>query len=171
VRLIDAAVGEGFLDVTQLSSGLCFVAHTPQLVGAVVAVLRQPSFAASLPPPLYEAVMRLPGPAGPLLHITELAVDPEARGQGVATRLAEAAERAGSAAGAATALALAWLPATPDRPTSEGVFRRRAFADLGVMADFFREMSLATDARCPVCGPPPCRCAVRLFLKDLRARI
>jgi ribosomal protein S18 acetylase RimI-like enzyme len=169
VRLIDASVGEGFLDVSLLASGVCFVAEADgELAGAVVATVRDAAFAASLPPALRDAVARLPGPAGRLLHIAELAVDPAARRCGLATQLVRAAEEAGRNDGAGTAVAVAWLPADPERPTSEGVFRRRAFADLGVIADFYREISLAAGAYCPACGPPPCRCSVRLFLKDLR---
>jgi ribosomal protein S18 acetylase RimI-like enzyme len=169
VRLIDASVGEGFLDASLLASGLCFVAEANGVPsGAVVTTMRDPAWGTSLPPALRAAVSYLPEPACRLLHIAELAVDPDARGQGLATRLVQAAEEAGRGDGAGAAVAVAWLPADPDRPTSEGVFRRRAFADLGVIADFYREISLAAGAHCPACGPPPCRCSVRLFLKDLR---
>lgn len=169
-RLIDASVGEGYLDASLLPSGLCFVAEADGvLVGAVVATVRDPAFAASLPPALRDAVTERPIRARRLLHIAELAVDPAVRRCGLATRLVQAAEEAGRGYGAGAAVAIAWLPADPEWPTSEGVFRRRAFADLGVIADFYLELSRATGARCPACGPPPCRCAVRLFLKDLRA--
>ena len=168
VRLIDALVGEGFLDTSLLDSGLCFAAELHgSMAGALVATLRDEAYAALLPPALRDAVARLAQPDGRLLHIAELAVDPATRRRGLATRLVAAAEEAGRGDGAGAAVAVAWLPSDPERPTSEGVFHR-AFADLGVLADFYREISLASGALCPACGPPPCRCSVRLFLKELR---
>lgn len=169
VMLIDALVGEGFLDPSLLESDKCFVAEAGgTVVGAVVAATRGADFAASLPPALRDALARMPEPADDLLHIAELAVDPAARRCGLATQLVLVAEEAGRGDGAGAAVALAWLPAAPGWSTSESVFRRRGFSDLGVIADFYRELSLAAGSRCPACGPPPCRCAVRLFLKDLR---
>jgi GNAT superfamily N-acetyltransferase len=169
VRLIDASVGEGFLDVSLLASGFCFVAEWRRaVVGAVVAAVRPAGFSVGLPPALREAVAGLRDGAAPLLHVAELAVAPSSRRSGLATRLVAAAEEAGRARGAGAAVAVAWLPAGAGRPTSEGVFRRCAFADLGLIADFYRELSLAAGSHCPACGPPPCRCSVRLFFKELR---
>jgi len=67
------------------------------------------------------------------------------------------------------ALAISRRPADEAWPASEGASRRRGFRDLGRVPHFYRALSLATGARCRVCGPPSCRCAARLFPKDLRA--
>ena len=37
------------------------------------------------------------------------------------------------------------------------------------IADFFAEGSVESGAHCPYCGDPPCRCAVRPFVKILAA--
>src|SRR5664280_1891834 len=77
VTLVDASVGEGFLDASLLASGFCFVAEAEGApAGVLVAAVRDAAYAVSLPPALRDALAHLSVPAGRLLHIAELAVDP-----------------------------------------------------------------------------------------------
>lgn len=49
--------------------------------------------------------------------------------------------------------------------TSKGVFLRLGFESVGRVTDFYVGMSLQRGFTCPICGPPPCRCAASLFVK------
>ncbi|MEO7678171.1 MAG: GNAT family N-acetyltransferase, partial [Verrucomicrobiota bacterium] len=49
--------------------------------------------------------------------------------------------------------------------TSDRVFLRLGFKPISRVTDFYVGMSLERKFICPVCGPPPCRCAATLFVK------
>ena len=170
--LVDEAVGAGYFQPADVDLRLSFVAFAGgRLAGTAVGSLQAASSTAWMPGALQAAVQSLVAqteavvrrPATPLLHVRELAVAPPERRRGIGAALLEAVEVAGRDAGARAAFALAWIPTAPDRPTSAGLFRRLGWRDLGIEPDFYA----AAGAVCPVCGPPPCRCAARVFFKDL----
>ncbi|MEE4275234.1 MAG: GNAT family N-acetyltransferase, partial [Thermoleophilia bacterium] len=174
VALLEAAVGAGFAGSAAADPRLSWVALDDGLCGAALAVvddaphLRR-TYAEG---PAFAALERLPV-RGRIVRIRELAVRADRRGRGVASDLVARVEAA--AAGLAFlrgletihVLANAWLPTDPALPTSAGLFRRAGYEDLGEIAGFFREFSLNAGATCPACGPPPCRCGVRVMLKRL----
>ena len=176
VALLEAAVGAGFAGSTAADPRLSWVAHDDGLCGVALAVVDDaPSLRRSYAEgPAFAALERLPA-RGSVVRIRELAVRADSRGRGVASDLVARVEAA--AAGLAFihgldtihVVANAWLPSDPALPTSAGLFRRAGYEDLGEIADFFREFSVAAGATCPACGPPPCRCRVRVMLKRLPA--
>jgi GNAT superfamily N-acetyltransferase len=110
---------------------------------------------------------------GSIVRIRELAVRADRRGRGVASDLVARVEAAAAGLaflhglGTIHVLANAWLPTDPALPTSAGLFRRAGYEDLGEIAGFFRDFSVAAGAVCPACGQPPCHCSVRVMLKRL----
>ncbi len=103
----------------------------------------------------------------PLLHVRELAVSPHARRGGLASRLLARAEAEAYALGARTAFAFGWLPAGRPEPDSVPFYAAAGYAPGADIAGFFAQSSIESGARCPYCGEPPCRCAVRPFVKRL----
>ena len=68
---------------------------------------------------------------------------------------------------AGAAFAFGWLPAGRPEPDAVPFYRAAGYTAGPDIADFYAEGSVANGAVCPYCGDPPCRCAVRPFVKDL----
>jgi GNAT superfamily N-acetyltransferase len=165
-RLLDDLVGPGFWDFTEADAELSFVAATDgRVVGAVLARLaaaEDPDWRTALGPTagLFTA-------GDPVLHVRELAVAPRARRGGLASRLLTRVETEAYAVGARTAFAFGWLPAGRPEPDSVPFYESAGYAPGADIAGFFAQGSIESGARCPYCGEPPCRCAVRPFVKRL----
>lgn len=174
VSLLEAAVGAGFAGSVAADPRLSWVALDDGLCGTALAVVDdapylQQSYAEG---PAFAALERLPA-RGSIVRIRELAVRTDRRGRGIASDLVARVEAAAtglaflSGRAAIHVLANVWLPSDPALPTSAGLFRRAGYEDLGEIADFYRDFSVSAGATCPACGPPPCRCSVRVMLKRL----
>lgn len=103
-----------------------------------------------------------------VLHVRAIAVAPEVRRRGIARRLLAAVEREAAGRGAAAAYLFAWLPAGQPEPAAVPLYRAAGYLARPDIPDFFAAGSVATGALCPYCGPPPCRCTARPYVKALR---
>ena len=168
--LLDAAVGEGFHDVAAADQRLSFVGEDAAgLAGVILATLSPYEELRDF----YAVPGRLPDfalvPApGTVAHVRELAVAPRARRAGLATALLARAEKAAAGLGAQVLLLNAWLPAGEPTPASVPFYQSNGYRAAGDIVGFFAAPDVTPGAACPFCGPPPCRCAVRVFVKDLR---
>ena len=108
-----------------------------------------------------------PAEGEPVLHVRQLAVAPEARRAGLASRLLARAETEATGLGARAAFAFGWLPAGRPEPDAVPFYEAAGYTARPDVADFYAEGSVASGAVCPYCGDPPCRCAVRPFVKVL----
>jgi ribosomal protein S18 acetylase RimI-like enzyme len=168
--LLDETVGAGFHDVAAADGHLSFVAEDADgLAGVIAATAASYEDLRSF----YAASSRLPGfalqpPPSLVAHIRELAVAPRARRWGLAASLLDHTERAARAALLEALVVNAWLPTGVPDPPAVRLYVSHGFAALGDIPGFFAAPDVAPDGACPYCGEPPCRCAVRVFVKDLR---
>jgi len=167
--LLDDAVGAGFWGFGGPGDALAFVAvAAEEVTGAILCRLERDgepdaliAFGANEPP--------LFAPDGPILHVRAVAVAPAARRAGVARRLVARAEARASARGAGASYLFAWLPAGRPEPAAVPFYAAAGYVPGRVLEDFYAAGSVAADARCPYCGPPPCGCAARPYTKRLGA--
>ena len=166
-RLLDDAVGAGFWRFTDGDDALTFVAVSAAGVAGVILTCLEP---ADDPDVRLAFGGSAPAPAGAgelVLHVRQLAVARGARRAGLASRLLAGAEAEALARGAAAAFAFGWLPAGRPEPDAVPFYEAAGYDARPDIADFYAQGSLATGALCPYCGDPPCRCAVRPFVKVL----
>ncbi len=168
-RLLDSVVGEGFWRFDDAGAAPSLVAVTEE---GVAGVLLSRVISAD-DPDAQLALASSPAQAvagGDLtLHVRELAISPSARRSGLASHLLTSAEAEARARGARTAFAFGWLPAGRPDPDSVPFFEAAGYAAGADIAGFFAPSSIESGAHCPYCGAPPCRCAVRPFVKPLTA--
>jgi GNAT superfamily N-acetyltransferase len=163
--LLDAVVGAGFWSFGEGPGDVSFVAVAEaDVAGVVLARLTRADDADALTA-MGPLARRLAG--GSVLHIHELAVAPAARRGGLASRLLARAEAEAVARGAEAAFAFGWLPAGRPEPDAVPFYAAAGYTAGVDIADFFAAGSVASGAHCPYCGAPPCRCAVRPFVKGL----
>ena len=166
-RLLDDLVGPGFWDFADADAELSFVAVTGGRVAAVLLARLAPAGDADARLALRSMTSQV-APGGELaLHVRELAVSPHARRGGLASHLLARAEAEAGALGARTAFAFGWLPAGRPEPDAVPFYESAGYAPGADIAGFFAPGSIESGARCPYCGEPPCRCAVRPFVKRL----
>lgn len=178
--LLDDALGAGFVDPNALttyaegeSTGRRFavVAHHPhtQAVHGVVLVDMPTSlaaFAQLMPgPQAADRVLALfptvnPGLTGVGL-VRSVAVDPEARRQGVASSLIRRAMGDLWDAGVHRAVAVGWIHG--GRCPVEKPLLDAGFVQVDVLEDLWLEDSLERGYACPECGPMGCRCPAAIF--------
>ncbi len=95
-----------------------------------------------------------------------LAVDGKAQHEGVGTALFEARIRTFFNHDASGILMPGWQK--PDGSTSiDPLAQKYGFKALGIVKNFFYHDSLKRQYRCPVCGPPPCRCGAVVYWKGV----
>jgi GNAT superfamily N-acetyltransferase len=164
-RLLDDAVGAGFWGFCEGAGDLSAVAvRAGDLAGVVVAALE---------PAGEEDVRLVFGPAGgvspgrPVLHVRAVAVAPDARRAGLGRRLLAHAEGEAAGRGAPAAFLFAWLPAGRPEPPAVRLYEAAGYVAAADIPDFYAAGSVATGARCPYCGAPPCLCAARPYVKSL----
>ena len=164
--LLDDAVGAGFWRFAEGEGARSFVAVTAHGVAGIVITCLEPgadpdvraAFAGSAAAPAERELV---------LHVRQLAVAREVRRLGLASRLLARAEAEALALGARAAFAFGWLPVGRPEPDAVPFYEATGYTAGPDIADFYAEGSVATGAVCPYCGDPPCRCAVRPFVKDL----
>ncbi len=166
-RLLDGAVGTGFWSFAEGPEDLSFVAIAEADVAGVVLARLAPADEPDARTALGPSAEALAAAGGRVLHVHELAVAPAARRGGLASRLLARAETEALAHGAKAAFAFGWLPAGRPEPDAVPFYEAAGYAAGPDIADFFAAGSIATGAVCPYCGEPPCRCAVRPFVKVL----
>ena len=166
-RLLDDAVGEGFWGIPDGPGALSFVAVTDAGIAGVVITCLEPRDDPDVRTALGDSAGAPAGADAPVLHVRQLAVAPAARRMGLASRLLARAEGEALARGARTAFAFGWLPSGRPEPDAVPFYEAAGYEARPDIADFYAEDSVATGALCPYCGEPPCRCAVRPFVKVL----
>lgn len=167
--LLDDLVGPGFWDFADADGELSFVAVTGRRVAGVLLARLAPAGDADARLAFGSSAPQAAAGGSPALHVRELAVSPHARRVGLASRLLARAEAEAYALGARTAFAFGWLPAGRPAPEAVPFYAAAGYAAGADIAGFFAQSSIASGARCPYCGEPPCRCAVRPFVKRLTA--
>ncbi len=167
VRLLDAAVGPGFWSFGEGARDVSLVAVADGDVAGVVLARLTPADDPDALTAMGPAATRLGAADDAVLHIHELAVAPAARRRGLASQLLARAEDDALARGAEAAFAFGWLPAGRPEPDAVPFYEAAGYTAAPDIADFFAAGSVASGARCPYCGDPPCRCAVRPFVKGL----
>jgi GNAT superfamily N-acetyltransferase len=163
--LLDDAVGAGFWRFAHGPGALSLVAVDGAVVTGIVIARLEPGDAPDARTAL--AGFAPPGEGELVLHVRQLAVAPAARRRGLASRLLTRAEAEAVPLGARTAFAFGWLPAGRPEPDAVPFYGAAGYAAQADIADFYAADSIATGATCPYCGEPPCRCAVRPFVKVL----
>jgi len=167
-RLLDGVVGAGFWSFAAADEGLSFVARTgAETMGVILACIASEDEAASARADPTGAAPDVPD--GVVLHLRKLAVATGHRRAGAATRLLRRVEREGRARGASLALVYAWLPAGRAEPESVPLYRANGYSARRDIPGFYAASSETSGAVCPYCGDPPCRCAARVFIKELQA--
>ena len=165
-RLLDDAVGAGFWRFADGDGALSFVAATWEGVAGIVIACLEPGDDPDARTALAGSAAA-PAEGRLVLHVRQLAVASTARRAGLASRLLARAEAEALALGARASFAFGWLPAGRPEPDAVPFYEAAGYAARPDIADFFAEGSVATGAVCPYCGDPPCRCAVRPFVKVL----
>jgi GNAT superfamily N-acetyltransferase len=166
-RVLDDAVGTGFWSFGEAPGDLSFVAIVEAGVGGVVLARLTPADEPDARTALGPLAARLTATGARTLHVHELAVAPSARRGGLGSRLLARAEAEALALGARASFAFGWLPAERPEPDAVPFYQAAGYAAGADIADFFAAGSMASGAHCPYCGDPPCRCAVRPFIKLL----
>ena len=166
-RLLDDAVGAGFWRFADDAGALSFVAVTDAGIAGVVLTRLEPGDDLDVRTAFGDSAGAAAAAAEPVLHVRQLAVILEARRTGLASRLLARAEAEALTRGAKAAFAFGWLPAGRPEPDAVPFYEAVGYEARPDIADFYAEDSLATGARCPYCGAPPCRCTVRPFVKVL----
>ena len=165
--LLDDLVGPAFWDFADADAGLSFVAVTGRRVAGVLLARLAPAGDPDARLALGSSLAQAAAGGNLALHVRELAVSPYARRAGLASRLLSHAEAEACALGARTAFAFGWLPAGRPAPDAVPFYAAAGYTPGADIAGFFAQNSLESGARCPYCGEPPCRCAVRPFVKRL----
>ena len=165
--LLDDVVGRGFWDLADAEGELSFVAVTGKRLAGVLLARLAPAGDPDARLALESMTAQVGTGRDPLLHVRELAVSPLARRGGAASHLLARAEADAYARGARGAFAFGWLPAGRPEPESVPFYEAHGYTPGVDVAGFFAQNSLESGARCPYCGAPPCRCAVRPFVKRL----
>ena len=165
--LLNDAVGAGFWRFADGAGALSFVAASGEGVAGVVITCLEPADDPDVRTALAGRATTHAEAEAPVLHIRQLAVAPAARRGGLASRLLARAEAEALARGATAAFAFGWLPAGRPEPDAVPFYEAAGYVAGPDIADFYAEASVATGALCPYCGEPPCRCAVRPFVKVL----
>lgn len=163
--MLDDAVGAGFWRFADGPDALSFVAVIAPGVAGVVITCLEPADDEDVR--TARAGMAAPAAGELVLHVRALAVAPEARRAGIARRLLARAESEAARQGAAAAYLFAWLPSGQPEPAAVPLYLATGYTARPDIADFYADGSVASGADCPYCGPPPCRCAARPFVKDL----
>ena len=166
-RLLDDAVGAGFWRFADGDGALSFVAVSGDDVSGVVIACLEPADDPDVRTAVGHSTAAAAAAGELLLHVRQLAVASEARRIGLASRLLARAEKEALALGARAAFAFGWLPAGRPEPDAVPFYEAAGYTAGPDVADFFAEGSIASGAHCPYCGDPPCRCAVRPFVKVL----
>ena len=164
--LLDNAVGAGFWRFADGAGALSFVAVTGQGVAGVVITCLEPGDDPDVRA-AFAGSRASPEPGRLVLHVRQLAVATEARRLGLASQLLARSETEALTLGARAAFAFGWLPAGRPEPDAVPFYRAAGYTAGPDIADFYAEGSVATGAVCTYCGDPPCRCAVRPFVKVL----
>jgi GNAT superfamily N-acetyltransferase len=149
--LLDDALGTGFWDLDLDAIGSHLVAV---LDGGLVGV------ASATVIPWLRFAPELPGPVG-LVRI--VAVSPEARGAGIATRLTGAIDEECLRLGAASLAAFAWVHAGTKRGALAGVLERLGYRFKERLDGFYATGSGTED--CPACEQNPCVCMADLYVR------
>ncbi len=148
----DAARPDGFTLVAEHDGnvlGVCLASvFTP---GAVGRLMR-----AGLPDVLHARRIGL---------LDTLAVHPDHTGQGLGSRLADAARDRFRARKVRVWASVAWHPAaaTPDTPTLAPILDRAGMEPFAEVTDYWRTESLSHRFTCPACGEPPCECSAVMY--------
>jgi ribosomal protein S18 acetylase RimI-like enzyme len=183
-HLLDDAVGAGFWDFCDGEGDLSAVALTGGRVAGVVIAQLEPlttQDAGTVFGPLGSVADSASGeaaedarggtatarPGRPVLHVRAVAVAPAARRRGLGWRLLTHVEATAAAGGVAAAYLFAWLPAGRPEPGAVHLYAAAGYEAGRDLPDFYAAGSLAAGAECPYCGPPPCRCAARPYVKRL----
>ncbi len=168
-RLLDDAVGAGFWRFADDAGALSFVAATADGVVGIVIARLEAADDADVRAALAGFATAPPASGEPVLHVRQLAVAAAVRRAGLASRLLTRAENEARMHGAGVAFAFGWLPAGRPEPDAVPFYEAAGYTPRPDIADFYAEGSVASDADCPYCGAPPCRCAARPFVKILAA--
>ena len=165
--LLDDLVGPGFWSFDGADAELSFVAVNGGRVAGVLLARLAPAGDADTRLALGSSAPQAAVGETPALHVRELAVSPRARRGGLASRLLTRGEAQAYSLGARTAFAFGWLPAGRSEPEAVPFYAAAGYTPGADIAGFFAQNSVESGARCPYCGEPPCRCAVRPFVKRL----
>ena len=165
--LLDDTVGAGFWRFADGAGALSFVAATGDRVAGVVIACLEPADDADVRTALGDFASVSVGACELVLHVRQLAVAATARRTGLASRLLTRAETEACGRGAKLSFAFGWLPAGRPEPDAVPFYGAAGYTAGPDIADFYAAGSIASGADCPYCGPPPCRCAVRPFVKVL----
>jgi len=166
-ELLDGLVGPGFWSFDGADAELSFVAVTGGRMAGVLLARLAPAGDPDAQLALGSSAEQAAAGGDLTLHVRDLAVSPHARRGGVASRLLARAEAEAYALGARTAFAFGWLPAGRPEPDAVPFYAAAGYTPGADIAGFFARGSIESGARCPYCGEPPCRCAVRPFVKRL----
>jgi GNAT superfamily N-acetyltransferase len=150
-RLLDATLGPGYWS---LDHGVCGSHRVAELDGTLAGV----ASAVLLDEPL-AAAPDLPGPVG-LLRI--VAVSEEARGRGIATRLAEEACEGLEWLGAREVAAFAWVYERTGAAPLAGVLERLGFSAVRRLEGFYAG---GAPTPCLGCGQTHCVCPADLYVR------
>ncbi len=125
-RLLDQTVGAGFWGFCEGAGDLSAVAsRRDDLAGVVVAALEP---ATGEDAKLVFGPESAAAPGSSLLHVRALAVAPQARRGGIASRLLSLVEQQAAEAGAAAAYLFAWLPAGQPEPAAVPFYLAAGYA-------------------------------------------
>jgi GNAT superfamily N-acetyltransferase len=177
-RLFEAELAENGFPVDALAAHArsvgwmvaAAVQENGALAGAIIACTVDPATARYYAPfgaaalELFDRGDGDPGRGAGVGSLRDLAVVPDARGQGVGRTLAEAALRFLTDAGCARAVTLSWVHGGPH--PSRPLFERLGFTSLGEAREFYLEQSLREGWRCRSCAGA-CRCSAILFVREL----
>ncbi len=111
-----------------------------------------------------EVAPDLPAPVG---EIRIVAVAPEARGRGIATRLVETLADYCEEQGASSLVAHAWVYGGSGAVPLAGVLARLGFTRRVRLEHFYAGIRTSDAGPCPQCGSDPCVCAADLYVKLL----
>jgi GNAT superfamily N-acetyltransferase len=163
--LLDGTVGVGYWHLDLEERGVHLGAYAGStLIGVATVCVRERAeleadYAGCAPWP--GGRRRLPERVA-LLSL--IAVEPTWRGQGVADRLLDEAERRAVPLGIACGWVNAWVHAETGACPASRLLLRHRYRPLGFVAGFFAGMSEASV--CLGCLSAPCRCGVRVYSKE-----
>lgn len=149
--LLDEAMGRGFWDPAHDLEGIVLVAEADDRVAGVATA----SIETDVPPSV----------AGPVGQVRLVAVDPSARGRGIATRLVAETSALCESLGAKSLLAYAWVHCPEGVAPLAGALTRDGYVLDRRIEGFYA--ASGTDA-CPACGELPCVCPADVYRRDVR---